>query len=173
MFLSSQIYDSIWCMVFLKALSQFEHDLKLQNIPATSKIRFRFLVVAEIIVYDEVLIRNSHDLKRPLCDSHAFNLAIYLTRTSICNFLINECEYYKIATFARVIRWSDDWIYTDWTWCARAMVWIAFGCVWIVCMSTILRRPSATTKTYAKNAKHRAPYARARSKLKHSDCKVL
>lgn len=96
--LSSQIYDSIWCMAFLKALSQFEHDLKQQNILATSKTRFRFLIVAEIIVYDEVFIRNSHDLKRLLCDAHALNLAIYLTRTSICNFLINECKYYKIAT---------------------------------------------------------------------------
>lgn len=91
-------------MAFLKAPSQFEHDLKQQNILATSKTRFRFLIVAEIIVYDEVFIRNSHDLKRPLCDAHALNLAIYLTRTSICNFLINECKYYKIATKKNVFR---------------------------------------------------------------------
>lgn len=50
---------------------------------------------------------------------------------------------------------------------------IAFDRVVMVCMSTILRGFDTTTKTHATNAKHRATYARARAKLKHSDRKVL
>lgn len=46
------------------------------------------------------------------------------------------------------------------------ITWIEFGRVWRVCMSTILRRSDASTKTHAM-------YARARAKQNHSDCKVF
>lgn len=54
-----------------------------------------------------------------------------------------------------------------------AIIWIALGRVWIVCLSTIQRRLDATSKTYATNARARATYARARAKLKNFDRKVV
>ena len=57
--------------------------------------------------------------------------------------------------------------------CCIAIIWIAFDQVWIVCMSTILKRLDATTKTHAKNMRHCAMYAKPRTKLKNSDPKVL
>ena len=40
-------------------------------------------------------------------------------------------------------------------------------------MSAMLKRLEATTKTYAANARHRSTYAKARTRLKNSDRKVL
>ena len=54
-----------------------------------------------------------------------------------------------------------------------AIILIAFGRIWIVCMSTILMRLDATTKTDATNASDRATYATGRAKLKYFDRKVL
>ena len=54
-----------------------------------------------------------------------------------------------------------------------AKIWIEFGRVWIVCMSTILRRLDSSTKTHATYARARETYERARANLKNSDRKML
>ena len=74
----------------------------------------------------------------------------------------HSCEQTKrCTTFARTVV------------CCIAVILIAFGRIWIVCMSTILMRLDATTKTDATNANNRATYATGRVKLTYFDCKVL
>lgn len=50
---------------------------KRLNIRATEKLRFESYNVAKILAYEEEKLRNSHDLKRPLCDANVF--VIYTT----------------------------------------------------------------------------------------------
>ena len=55
----------------------------------------------------------------------------------------------------------------------RALHCDNFDRIWIVCMSTMLMRLDATTKTDATNTSDCATYATGRAKLKYFDRKVL
>ena len=55
-----------------------------------------------------------------------------------------------------------------------AIIWIAFDRVLIACMSTMLKRLDATTKTHATNARHCATHTKTHERLRNSKCcKVL
>lgn len=71
-------------MVILKPLSELVHEQKRQNIHATKKSRYGSKTVAKVIPYEKVLVQNSHDSKRQLCDVNTLNLAIYLAAIFNC-----------------------------------------------------------------------------------------